>query len=74
MDKEGDIRIWHIPQIPMKAFYVNVKDMEHAKHLLAVLADYDQFQLDNNIKPDYANVSGIERFEDGEWCGVDEED
>lgn len=32
------------------------------------LARYDQFQFCEHIKPDYANVGGLEVFEDGEWC------
>lgn len=66
-DKEGDLRIWWIPQVPGKAFKVPVKDIEQAKLLYEVLADYDRFQYDNNIKPDYANTGGLEVFEDGEW-------
>ena len=32
-----------------------------------VLADYDKFQFENNIKPDYSNAGGLEIFENGEW-------
>ena len=31
------------------------------------LADYDLFQFDNNIKPDYCNAGGLEVFEEEEW-------
>ena len=32
--------------------------------------DYDLFQYENNIKPDYCNASGLEYFdeEEQEWC------
>lgn len=62
-------RIWHIPQVPMKAFHVEVSNIETAKVLLKALADYDLFQLEHNIKPDFCNVSGCEFFneEDQEW-------
>lgn len=66
--KEGDLRVWHIPQIPMKAFRVPVPTISAALLTLRALADYDRFQLDNNIKPDYCNAQGLEVFEDGEWC------
>lgn len=66
--KEGDLRVWWIPQVPMKPFIVPVSNLREAKLLLATLANYDLFQLENNIKPDYSNVGGLSVFEDGEWC------
>jgi hypothetical protein len=60
-------RVWHIPQIPMNAFYVEVPDIETAKVVATLLADYDRFQFENKIKPDYANASGLETLIDGEW-------
>lgn len=62
------LRVWWIPQVPMKAFRVDVKTIEEAKLLLRTLAQYDLFQYENNIKPDYANAGGLETFEDGDWC------
>ena len=56
-------RLWHIPQIPGKAFEVHTDDLAYAKALIDVLADYDLFQYENRIKPDYANLSGIDV-----WC------
>lgn len=38
-----------------------------AKILLNVLAEYDKFQFEHNIKPDYYNAGGLSVFEDGEW-------
>lgn len=33
-----------------------------------VLADYDQFQFENRIKPDYCNMGGLLMVDDdGEW-------
>lgn len=69
-------RIWHIPQVPMKAFYVEVPDRKTAVILTNALANYDEFQYENNIKPDYANAGGIQRWDevDGEWVDVHDED
>ena len=64
MDK---LRVWHIPQVPGKAFLIEVKTVEEGWKVLNVLADYDEFQFENNIKPDYSNAQGLEMFEDGEW-------
>ena len=61
------LRVWWIPQVPMKPFHVEVKDIEEAKKIMVVLADYDLFQYDNRVKPDYSNAGGLEVFEDGEW-------
>lgn len=67
--KEGQLRVWHIPQVPMKTFYyVDVKDVQEAQKILNVLWNYDIFQFENKIKPDYSNASGLEIYEDGEWC------
>jgi hypothetical protein len=65
--KEYDLRVWHIPQIPMDPFHVPVNSIEEARKVLDVLANYDLFQFENNIKPDYCNVNGLEVFENGEW-------
>lgn len=68
MSTEGGLRVWHIPQIPGKPFHVSVDTPLEAVKIINLLAEYDQFQFDENIKPDYSNVSGLEVYEDGEWC------
>lgn len=70
------LRVWHIPQIPMKPFYVSVESPEEAIKILKVLWDYDLFQYENRIKPDYTNTSGLEYFDEEEnewfeWCDED---
>lgn len=60
-------RVWHIPQVPMKPFIVECSTLEQAGKVFEALADYDLFQFENNIKPDYSNASGIEELVDGEW-------
>jgi hypothetical protein len=63
----GALRIWWVPQVPMKPFYRDVADLSQAKLLLETLADYDAFQFENKVKGDYCNVGGFHVFEDGEW-------
>jgi hypothetical protein len=63
----SDLRIWWVPQIPMKPFRVSVANLAQAKLLLKTLADYDRFQFENNVKPDYCNAGGLEVFRDGDW-------
>jgi phage/plasmid-associated DNA primase len=63
------LRVSHFPQIPCKPFIVEVKTLEEAKKIIDVLADYDLFQYENNIKPDYCNTSVLEEYceEENEW-------
>lgn len=67
LEPEGTLRVWWIPQIPMKPFHVPVKNLDEATLLLRTLADYDLFQLANRVKPDFCNAGGLEVVEDGEW-------
>jgi hypothetical protein len=67
MPKEGDLKVWWIPQVPMKPFEVPVKNLEEAKLLLNVLAAYDFFQFKTRVKPDYANAGGLLSYEEGDW-------
>jgi len=65
--KEGDLKVWWTPQVPMQAFEVSVETLSAAGLLLDTLAKYDAFQFENNIKPDYCNAGGLVVFEGGEW-------
>jgi len=70
----GSLRVWWIPQVPGQRFFTPVADLAQAKLLLTTLARYDLFQLEHKIKPDYANVGGLEVFEDGEWIEWNDEE
>jgi hypothetical protein len=48
----------------MEAFVVDVKNLEEAKLLLRVLAAYDIFQYETNVKPDYTNAGGLMMFDE----------
>lgn len=61
------LRVWWVPQVPMAAFEVDVPDLATADILLDALADYDAFQFENNVKPDYCNAGGLAMLENGEW-------
>lgn len=64
MPNIGDLRVWHIPQVPMKPFHVAVESPKEAKKILDVLANYDIFQYENEVKPDYCNAAGLEIYEE----------
>lgn len=75
----GDLVVWHIPQLPGKPFRVPVASVAEGRKLCDVLADYDAFQFAENIKPDYCNVNGIQRWEDDgdgghDWFDVEEDE
>lgn len=72
--KEGDVRVYWIPQIPMEPFHAGVPTVEEGFRVCNILAGYDLFQFENKVKPDYCNVGGVQIFEDGEWCDMDEEE
>lgn len=57
------LRVWWIPQIPMKPFHVPVSSVEEGVKIMNVLSDYDAFQFENRIKPDYSNVGGLQVFD-----------
>lgn len=58
----GDLCVWHIPQLPMEGFMVPVSSPEEAHKVLNILAEYDLFQFENNIKPDYCNAQGLNQY------------
>lgn len=71
---EGTLKVWYIPQIPMKAFERIVPDLPTAKIVLEVLSKFSYFEFENRVKLDYADAGGIARMEAGEWWDVDEEE
>jgi len=63
------LRVWWIPHVPMKSFYVPVNSVEEARLILDTLAKYDMFEFENNVKPDYCNAGGLSCWdeEEKEW-------
>jgi len=54
--------------MPMEAFEVPVRNLREARLLLDVLADYDHFQYQQNVKGNYSNAGGLQVCDtDGEW-------
>jgi len=67
--KNGQLRVWHIPQVPSSIqFFVYVKTIEEAKLIMDTLAHYDLYQFEHKIKPDYSNASGLEVYKTDGWC------
>ena len=63
------LRVWWIPQVPMEAFYVPVESPEEGQKVMNILATYDCFQYNHNVKPDYCNIGGLQQYDEdtGEW-------
>lgn len=77
--KEGDVRVWWIPQVPGAAFEVPVESEEQGRWLCNVLADYDAFQYEHHVKPDYCNAGGVQVYEVidnglGDWYDLEEDE
>lgn len=62
-------KVWHIPQVPEKPFELFCDTLDEAIGAIRMLARYDEFQYKNKIKPDYANMSGVQIWSEaeGEW-------
>lgn len=60
------LRVLHFPQIPCNPFEIKVEDLKEAKKMCDVLANYDLFQYENRIKPDYSNMTIVEEFDEKE--------
>ena len=58
------LRVWHVPQLPMKSFKVEVATVEEGVRMMNALADYDLFQYENRIKPDYCNMNGLQMWDE----------
>ena len=73
-----ELRVWWIPQVPMRAFRYRVPTLQAAKMLCDALAQYDLFQYENNVKPDYDNAGGASwrhpELTQGEWYDFDPDD
>ena len=72
--KKGQLRAWHIPQVPMQPFKIYVSSPKEAKFVMEILAIYDLFQFNQKIKPDYSNAQGLEVFENNEWSEWQDEE
>lgn len=61
--KKGELIVWWVPQIPMKAFKYPVSSPQEGFILLDALAKYDLFQYENRVKGDYCNAGGLSEFD-----------
>ena len=78
---EGDLKVVYAPQVPMPFYEVvmvrrrgetDAAYLERAAFTLDAVVGLSIFEFENNIKPDYSDYAAILRYEDGDWCDVDE--
>ena len=50
--------------MPCPAFFVTVDTLIAARFVLNLIAIYDEFQFENNIKSDYASAGGLRIWDD----------
>ena len=61
------MRVWHMPQVGCNAtIHIPVESELEGKKIMDILAAYDLFQLENNIKPDFCNINGLQVFNEDE--------
>ena len=66
------MRVWHMPQVGCNAtIHIPVESELEGKKIMDVLAAYDLFQLENNIKPDFCNINGLQVFNETEQVWED---
>lgn len=67
-------KMWYIPQMPMKAFEFKTDTSAEALAALDLITDFSIFEYDNNVKPDYCDMSGISQWDETEqeWFDYDE--
>jgi hypothetical protein len=70
------LRVSHFPQIPCEPFEVEVTSVEEGVKIMKVLAQYDIFQFEQKIKPDYSNATVLCKFdeEENEWVNWETEE
>lgn len=57
------LRVWHIPQVPMKAFYIPVENEREAALIMNAIALQHVWLERNRVIPDYSNAMGVEIFD-----------
>jgi hypothetical protein len=70
----ANYRVAWIPQLPGPTFFVAADTLQAAVELTDVLARYDLFQYENQIKPDYSNMAVIEVWDGTEWSDADDDE
>jgi len=74
--KNSKFAVVHYPQIQCRPYVIDIDNIKEAIRIKDILCNYDLFQYENKIKPDYANMSIIQCYdeEEKEWYDLDKYD
>lgn len=74
MTNNNKFRVWWVPRVHMASFFYNTDSLSEALHMADMLAKYDLFQYENNVKPDYSNTGGVQMWdeENQDWFDLDD--
>lgn len=61
--RENDLQLWFIPQIGGPTFTHRISDGKEGVYLIDAISQYDLYCHRNNLRPDFANAGGINRYE-----------
>lgn len=63
------LRVWHFSTLGAPVFHIPVSSVLEARKMLNLLAYYDAFMLQNELRGDYSNSGGLEVWneEDRDW-------
>ena len=69
------LKVWWLPLVPGNTFYVDVDSVDDGKKVMKILAEYDEFQIENGIKSGLTRSCGLMTFDendttdgpDGSW-------
>lgn len=65
---KNQLRVTHIPQLPMNGFHVSVQNEREAYLILDTLAQQHLWLYKEKVIPDYSNAIFVEMLdEDGVW-------
>lgn len=67
-------KIWYIPQIPMPAFEREYGNFDTAREVLDAIIGLSIFEFEHRVKPDYADMAGIQRWTEEGWEDVEEDE
>lgn len=53
------LKVWYIPQVPMRSFEINVHSPEEALDLMELISEFSCVMFENKLRPDYTDCCGL---------------
>jgi len=61
---KNKLRVYHFPQVPCKAFEIEVSDEIEAFKTMRILSEQHLFLYWNNFIPDFSNAMGVQMWDE----------